>query len=249
MRAAEPLYDRIGGGYSGGRRPDPRIAARIERALGAAASVVNVGAGTGSYEPAGRRVVAVEPSPVMTAQRAAHAAPCVRGTAEALPFADGAFDAAMAILSLHHWTDKARGLAEMRRVARGPVVLFGGSDRELNTSWWLHDYFPATRALVAGRSWPPDRIAEVLGPVTLIPVPIPADCTDGFEAAYWRRPAAILDPAVWTATSALSLITAAERAAGLARLRADLASGAWREAYGHLLGRHELDLGYRVIVA
>lgn len=136
-----------------------------------------------------------------------------------------------------------------RRVARGPVVLSGGCDRELNTSWWLHDYFPATRALVAGRTYPPERMAEVLGPVTLIPVPIPADCADGFEAAYWRRPAAIADHAVWAATSALSLISEAERSAGMARLRADLVSGAWREAYGHLLEQDELDLGYRVVVA
>jgi SAM-dependent methyltransferase len=249
MRAAQPLYDRIGGRYAGGRRPDRRIAARIEQALGTAASVVNVGAGTGSYEPSERRVVAVEPSPVMAAQRPAGAAPCVRATAEALPFADGAFGAAMAILSLHHWTDKPRGLAEMRRVARGPVVLFGGCQPELNTSWWLHDYFPAARRLVFERTYPPERIAKVLGPVALIAVPIPADCVDGFEAAYWRRPAAVLDPAVWSATSALSLISEAERTAGMARLRADLASGAWREAYGYLLSEDELDLGYRVIVA
>jgi SAM-dependent methyltransferase len=247
--AAEPLYDRIGGGYTSGRRPDTRIAARLEQALGAAASVLNVGAGTGSYEPGDRRVVTVEPSPVMAAQRPADAAPCVRAAAEALPFTDGAFGAAMAVLSLHHWTDKPRGLAEMRRVSYGPVVLFGGCDRHLNTSWWLHDYFPATRKLVFERTYPPDRIAEVLGPVTLIPVPIPADCADGFEAAYWRRPAAILDPAVWAATSALSLISDAERTAGMDRLRADLASGAWREAYGYLLEQSELDLGYRVIVA
>jgi hypothetical protein len=155
----------------------------------------------------------------------------------------------MSVLSLHHWTDKSRGLAEMRRVTRGPVVLFGGNDRDLNTSWWLHDYFPATRKLVFERSYPPERIAEALGPVTLIPVPIPADCTDGFEAAYWRRPAAILDPAVWRATSALSLISDAERTAGMARLEADLASSEWRGKYGHLLELDELDLGYRVVIA
>jgi len=249
MEIPEPVYDRIGGGYTGGRRPDPRIAATLERALGAAASVVNVGAGTGSYEPGDRPVVAVEPSPVMAAQRGPGAAPCVRAVAEALPFTDGAFGAAMTVLSLHHWTDKPRGLAEMRRVTRGPVVLFCGCDRDLNTSWWLHDYFPATRKLVYERTYPAERVAEALGPVALIPVPIPADCTDGFEAAYWRRPAAILEEAVWRATSALSLISEAERTAGMARLKADLASGAWRRKYGHLLEQDELDLGYRVVVA
>jgi SAM-dependent methyltransferase len=244
-----PVYDRIGAGYTGGRREEPRIAARLARALGDADSVLNVGAGTGSYEPADRRVAAVDPSAVMLAQRPAGAAPCVRATAEALPFADGAFGAAMAVLSIHHWTDEARGLAEMRRVSRGPVVLFGGNERDLNTSWWLHDYFPATRRLVFGRTVPADRIARTLGPVTVIPVPIPADCADGFEAAYWRRPAAILDPAVWRACSALALIGDAEREAGMARLSADLASGRWRDRYGHLLGLDELDLGYRVIIA
>jgi SAM-dependent methyltransferase len=249
MGMSEPVYDRIGGGYTGGRREEPRIAARLARALGNADSVVNVGAGTGSYEPGDRRVVAVEPSPVMAAQRPAGTAPCVRAAAEALPFGDDAFGAAMAVLSIHHWMDPERGLAEMRRVSRGPVVLFGGSERALNTSWWLHDYFPATRRLVSGRTVPAERIAGTLGRVTVVPVPIPADCVDGFEAAYWRRPAAILDPAVWRACSALALISDAEREAGLARLSGDLVSGEWHRKYGYLLELDELDLGYRVIVA
>jgi SAM-dependent methyltransferase len=243
------VYDRIGAGYAGGRREEPRIAAALAAAIGDADSVLNVGAGTGSYEPRDRPVVAVEPSAVMVAQRPRRAAPAVRATAEALPFADGCFGAAMAVLSIHHWTGKARGLAEMRRVARGPVVLFGGSDSLRNTTWWLHDYFPAARRLVAGRSYPLERIAEVLGEVSAIPVPIPADCADGFEAAYWRRPQAILDPEIWRATSALSLISDDERASGMSRLSADLRSGDWERRYGHLLGLGELDLGYRVIVA
>ena len=244
-----PVYDTIGGGYTAGRRAEPRIAARLAAALAGADSVLNVGAGTGSYEPDDRPVVAVEPSPVMLAQRPAGAAPAVRAAAEALPFGDGAFGAAMAVLSLHHWADQERGLAEMRRVARGPVVLFGGTEPTLNTSWWLHDYFPATRRLVHGRNVPAGRIAAVLGPLVQVPVPIPADCADGFEAAYWRRPAAILDPAVWQATSALSLTGAADREAGMARLAADLDSGEWQRRYGHLLALDELDLGYRVLIA
>jgi SAM-dependent methyltransferase len=243
------VYDQIGSGYTGGRREEPRIAAALAGAIGEAESVLNVGAGTGSYEPRDRPVVAAEPSAVMIAQRPGHAAPAVRALAEALPFADGSFGAAMTVLSIHHWTGKARGLAEMRRVARGPVVLFGGSDWRLNTTWWLHDYFPAARRLVAGRSYPPERIAEVLGPVSVIPVPIPADCADGFEAAYWRRPQAILDPAIWRATSALSLIRDTERASGMSRLSADLRNGDWQRRYGYLLSLSELDLGYRVIVA
>jgi SAM-dependent methyltransferase len=249
MGASKPVYDRIGGSYTSGRRPDPRIAAALTAALGDADTVLNVGAGTGSYEPADRPVVAVDPSPVMLAQRPPDSAPYVQATAEALPFGDGTFGAAMAVLTIHHWRDKPRGLAEVRRVARGPLVFFGGHNRKLNTSWWLHDYFPAVHRLVAGRTYPAERIAEVLGPVEVVPVPVPADCADGFEAAYWRRPEAILDPAIWRAASALSLIPAADRAAGMARLSADLASGRWHQRHSHLLALHELDLGYCVVIA
>ena len=156
-------------------------------------------------------MVAIDPSPVMLAQRPADSAPCIRAAAEALPFGDGTFGAAMAVLTIHHWRDKPKGLAEMRRVARGPLVLFGGHNRTLNTSWWLHDYFPAqsggSLSVFFGRTYP----VEVLVPVWATP----ADCADGFEAAYWRRPEAILDLAVWRATSALSLIPASDRAAGM----------------------------------
>jgi SAM-dependent methyltransferase len=243
------VYDRIGPGYTGGRREEPRIAAALAAAVGDADSVLNVGAGTGSYEPRDRPVVAVEPSTVMVAQRPEHAAPAVRAIAEALPFADRSFGAAMAVLSIHHWAGKARGLAEMRRVARGPMVFFGGHNRRLNTSWWLHEYFPAVHRLVSRRTYPAERIAEVLGPVETVPVPIPADCADGFEAAFWQRPAAILDPAIWQATSALSLIPAADREAGMRRLAADLASGRWHDRHGHLLALDELDLGYCIVIA
>ena len=241
------IYDTIGTGYTRGRREDPRIAAQLAAALGDSATVLNVGAGTGSYEPRDRPVVAVEPSAVMLRQRPPDAAPAIQATAEALPFPDGAFGAAMAVLTIHHWRNKPRGLTEMRRVTRGPILIFSGADRTLNTSWWLHDYFPSMRELVYNRSYQPERIADVLGPVQLIPVPIPADCTDGFEAAYWRQPEAILDPAIWRATSALSLITTADRAHGMRRLAADLECGEWDRKYGHLLALPELDLGYRII--
>jgi SAM-dependent methyltransferase len=194
-------------------------------------------------------VVAVDPSPVMLAQRPADSGPCVRASAEALPFRDGAFAAAMAVLTIHHWHDKPSGLAEMRRVARGPLVFFGGHNPQPDASWWLHRYFPAAHRLVSARTYPAERIAEVLGPVETVPVPIPADCEDGFEAAYWRRPEAILDPVLWRATSALSLIPASDRAAGMARLSADLASGRWHHRYGHLLALAELDLGYCIVIA
>jgi SAM-dependent methyltransferase len=240
-----PVYDLIGGSYAQGRRVDPQIAAPIWAALGGARTVLNVGAGSGSYEPRGPRVVAVEPSVVMIAQRPRDAAPAVRAVAEALPFPDGAFDAAMGVLTMHHWADRDRGLAEMRRVARR-VVLFL-CDPQRRPRWWLGEYFPATARLEAARETRLTEVARVLGPLEVIPVPIPGDCADGFNGAYWRRPHEILDPAVWGPMSALSLIPAAERAAGMSRLRADLDSGAWERRWGHLLGLAELDLGYRVV--
>jgi SAM-dependent methyltransferase len=241
-----PVYDRIGGRYSTGRRTDPRIAAQIWAALGGARTVVNVGAGSGSYEPPDRRVVAVEPSIVMLAQRPGTTAPAVRAVAERLPFPDGAFDAAMGVLTMHHWADRDRGLAEMRRVA-GRVVLFLCDPRR-RPPWWLGHYFPATARLEAARETPVAELARVLGPLEVIPVPIPGDCADGFNGAYWRRPRAVLDPAVWGPMSAVSLISPADRAAGMSRLRADLDSGAWERRWGHLLGLAELDLGYSVAV-
>jgi SAM-dependent methyltransferase len=241
------VYDRIGGQYRSGRQEDPRIAARIGAALSDASPVVNVGGGSGSYEPRDRPVVAVEPSTVMLSQRPAGGAPAVRGVAEALPFGDDAFGAAMGVLTVHHWRDRARGLAEMRRVARGPVVLFVRDPRAV-PSWWLHHYFPATARLEASRETPLAHLAHALGGrLDVTPVPIPADCSDGFNAAYWRRPRAYLDPRVWQPMSALALIPEAERADGMRRLRTDLDSGAWDRQWGHLLALDELDLGYRVV--
>jgi SAM-dependent methyltransferase len=248
MSRPAPVYDTIGGGYAAERREDARIARAIWAALGGAASVVNVGAGAGSYEPRDRRVVAVEPSDVMRSQRPAAAAPAVKAFAEALPFSDGEFDAAMAVLSVHHWTDKARGMAELLRVARERVVLFTRVP-EAARPWWLYDYFPATARLVASRETPLREYEAALGPLVQVPVPIPADCTDGFEAAYWRRPAAILDPAVWPAMSAIALIPQSDREQGMRRLRADLDSGEWRRRQADLLELDELDLGYRVLIA
>ncbi len=243
-----PVYDEIGAGYRTRRHEDPRIASAIWQALGEAAPVLNVGAGAGSYEPRDRQVVGAEPAAVMLAQRPPSAAPAVCARAEELPFGDKAFGAAMGVLTLHHWADRARGLAELRRVSGGPVVLFTRLPEPVPT-WWLHDYFPATARLEASRQTSLTRLAAEVGePAQVIPVPIPADCTDGFNAAYWCRPHAYLDPAVWRAMSALALIPDTDRAAGMDRLRGDLASGAWRRRWGHLLGLAELDLGYRVLV-
>jgi SAM-dependent methyltransferase len=244
-----PVYDRIGGQYRRGRQQDPRIAARIWAGLSHASPVLNVGAGSGSYEPKDRPVVAVEPSEVMLAQRPAGSAPAVRAVAEALPFRDGAFGAAMGVLTVHHWSGRAQGLTEMRRVSRGPVVLFV-RDPHAVRSWWLHHYFPATAQLEASRETPLAHLAQELGGhLDVTPVPIPADCADGFNAAYWRRPRAYLDPRVWRPMSALALIPAADRADGMRRLDGDLRRGEWDLRWGHLLALDELDLGYRVVVA
>jgi SAM-dependent methyltransferase len=240
-------YDRIGMGYRLGRQQDPRIAAVIWAAIGDASPVLNVGAGTGSYEPAGRPVVACEPSAVMLSQRPP--GPVLRAVAEALPLRDGSVGAAMGVLTVHHWSDRARGLAEMRRVSRGPVVLFI-RDPEAVPWWWLYHYFPATARLEKSRETRVGELAAMLGErVEVIPVPIPADCTDGFNAAYWCRPAAYLDPEIWRPMSALALIPDADRADGMRRLAADLASGEWTRRWAHPLDLTELDLGYRVLVA
>ncbi|MGN6378632.1 MAG: class I SAM-dependent methyltransferase [Gaiellales bacterium] len=239
------VYDTIGGGYAVRRRPDPRIAAAIEAALGNARSVVNVGAGAGSYEPAERAVVAVEPSAVMIAQRPPGAAPVVRATAERLPFGDGAFDAAMAVLTIHHWDDPAGGIAEMRRVARRVVVLVW--DQPVTERFWLvREYLPQIAELDRPRAVSMRRLSELLGGADIRPLPVPHDCVDGFLGAYWRRPEAYLEADVQAAIS--SLATLGERAApGLARLAADLDSGAWRRRHADLLELDELDVGYRLV--
>jgi SAM-dependent methyltransferase len=245
----EPAYDRIGVGYRQVRRPDPRIAARIEAALGNARTVLNVGAGTGSYEPADRQVTAVEPSAVMIAQRPPEAAPVIQATAEDLPFADGSFDAAMAIITVHHWADIAAGLAEMRRVARRVAILtFDPSP--LAELWLVRDYFPRTLEIHAGLMPPIDELAAMLGPGARVEtVPIPRLCEDGFLCALWDRPEMHLDPEVRRASSVWHLMPTEETERGLAALRADLESGAWDERHGHLRTAPELDVGLRLLVS
>ena len=237
-------YDRIGLNYSDLRRPDPRIAAAIEAALGDSRTILNVGAGAGSYEPAGREVTALEPSMTMIRQRSAPAAAVVQGRAEDLPFADSSFDAAMAILTIHHWSDQARGLGEMRRVTRGPIVLltYDPSFR----GFWLFDYLPELVALDEAQMPRMSDYEGWLGAAAIAPVPIPHDCTDGFLSAYWRRPAAYLDPRVRAAMSSFWALGDVSEA--LARLEADLEGGAWAERYGELLALDRCDCGYRLVV-
>lgn len=229
------------------RREDPRIGEHIRAALGDARNVLNIGAGAGAYEPADLEVVAVEPSEVMRAQRPSVAAPAIDAAAEALPFPDDSFDAAMAVLSDHHWSDHDRGLAEMRRVARRRV-LFTWEPRTALDGWVVRDYFPGfVRFSPPGYAL--EQTLERLGAGRIEAVPVPNDCLDGFFHAYWRRPEAYLDPRVRAGISVFARLTGEEVDRGLERLKADLESGEWHRRNADLLDLEELDLGYRLIVA
>jgi SAM-dependent methyltransferase len=236
------IYDRIGVGYAGRRRPDPRIAARIDAALGDAVSVVNVGAGTGSYEPGGRRVVALEPSIEMIRQRRPDAAPAVRGVAEALPFADGTFDACLAVITMHHWADADAGMAEMRRVSRRQVVVT--FDAAVHDALWvIAEYVPEA----AATGWMPP--IDGLGGDRVEVVPVPHDCVDGFLVAPWRYPEAYLDPGMRAAASGFALMDPAAVERRMARLADDLRCGAWAARHRELLSLDELDVGLRIVVS
>jgi SAM-dependent methyltransferase len=242
------VYDRIGQGYASTRRPDRRIAQQVASAMSGMASVANVGAGAGAYEPAAT-VVAVEPSSVMIQQRPAAAAPAVRGVAESLPLRDGSVDAAMAILTVHHWTDVEAGIAELRRVARRRIAILTWDQAVFREFWLVRDYLPAAAAVSAGHAVPIPRLVELLPDARVEPVPVPHDCTDGFGAAYWRRPSAYLDPEVRSGISMLAQADPRELVDGLASLAADLESGAWHERHRALSALDRLDAGYRLIVS
>ncbi len=242
---SESLYNRIGETYSLYRQPDPRLAQAILAALGNCQRIVNVGAGTGSYEPSDRAVVAIEPSQEMIRQRPDYTAPVICASAEHLSFADGEFDAALAILSIHHWTDWQAGLREMYRVARDRVVLLTW-DPSHPGFWLVQDYFPDL--LECDRQLFPaiEAIKNVLGEIGVQVVPIPHDCIDGFLGAYWRRPAAYLDAGVRSAISTFSRITAITPR--LYHLQTDIESGKWIAHNAEILELDDLDIGYRLVI-
>jgi SAM-dependent methyltransferase len=244
MQAAQ-LYDSIGVTYTTTRQTEPRIAAHIWAALGDARTVLNVGAGTGSYEPPDREVTAVEPSAVMRAQRRPGTARCISASAGSLPFADQSFDAAMAVLSDHHWPDPVAGLREMRRVARRVVVF--QFDVVLDRCWLTRDYLPECATMHMNSVSLADRAAAI--GATMQAVPVPWDCVDGFFYAYWRRPEAYLDIRVRRGISVFSLIAEAAEQGFVQALGADLQSGRWAERNGGLLELAEADLGGRLLVA
>jgi SAM-dependent methyltransferase len=242
------LYERIGSTYLETRRTDPRIAAHIDAALGEARTVVNVGAGTGGYEPSSREVLAVEPSETMIMQRPPGSAPAVQASAEVLPFADSSFDAALAVNTVQHWNDLRAGLRELRRVARRRVVIFLRDGASGERFWLADDYLPMLD--------PSPRLARIvevieheLGPLLRVPVMLPRDCRDGVFTAYWGRPEMYLDHRVRQNISNFALAREEDVRDGLTRLRADLKSGAWDRRYGHLRLLRELDLGHRLLIA
>ncbi len=241
----QQLYDRIGQTYQPYRRPDLRIATALATALDNSASVLNVGAGTGSYEPIDREVVAAELSMTMIRQRDDTAAPVVQANSISLPFADNSFDAALAILTVHHWQDQFQGLTELSRVARDRVVVLTWDPAA--AGFWLTDYFPEILAI--------DRVifpglnvfAKALGDIEVIELPIPCNCSDGFLGAYWQRPDAYLDAGIRSAISTFTRLKDIE--ASLQALANDLDSGVWEQRYGFLCQQKELDLGYRLVIA
>lgn len=237
-------YDTIGLNYAELRKADPRIAAAIQSALGKADTVLNVGAGTGSYEPVDRKVTPVEPSIEMIRKRSASAAKAIKASANALPFDDDAFDAAMAILTVHHWPDKEAGLREVRRVTRGKIVLltFDPSHRP-----WLTDYIPQLASLDEAQMPAMSDYARWLGPVQVTSILVPHDCSDGFLYAYWRRPEAYLDARIRSGSSSFWTIGDAEP--GLQKLTHDLETGEWERRYPELLTLDAYDAGYRLVVA
>jgi len=238
------LYDTIGIDYSALRRPDPRIAAAIHAHLEGAASVLNVGAGAGSYEPTHLKVTAVEPSAAMIEQRPDGDAVVVQAAAEDLPFADKSFDASMAILTVHHWNDVGKGLREMRRVTRGKIIILTCDPRASN--FWLLDYLPELGTLDQQQMPGMADFEAVLGPVQRIAVPIPHDCTDGMLCAYWRRPHAYLDPKVRRSMSSFWRI--GDVTEPLRRLEGDLQSGEWERTYSRFLDQEACDFGYHLLV-
>jgi SAM-dependent methyltransferase len=241
-------YDANGQFYARQRRTDPRIAALVHAALGSALTVLNVGAGAGSYEPADRHVIAIEPSAAMRAQRPTHLVPAIHGVAENLPLDDRSVDAAMATLTVHQWGDLEKGLGELVRVTRGPIIVLT-FDGDALDRLWLGEYAPELFAVERRRYPAIDRIyAGLGGGCEVRPVPIPLDCADGFSEAFYGRPEQFLDPAVRKSQSAWGFVEPAVEERAVAALAADLASGAWDARFGHLRTQPWFEGAVRLIV-
>ena len=247
MRHDTVRYDRIGRTYAHTRTAEPAIAAEIEAALGEVDTILNVGAGTGSYEPTGRALLALDPSMAMLVQRPPTAAPAIRGVVEALPFASDSFDLVTAYLTLHHWTDPKTGLTEMARVAPRQLILL--CEPLQTVDFWLVDYFPEMRCLDVETTAPRiDDVADVVDIEEVRTVLVPANCRDGFAAAYWNRPEAYLDPVVRDGMSVVALLSDDVKAKAVERLRSDLSDGTWDRLHGHLRSEIAFDGGLRLLL-
>lgn len=241
-------YERHGQRYALQRQPDPRIAARIHAALGDAHTVLNIGAGAGSYEPLDRHVIAIEPSAVMRAQRPAHLAPAIHGVAEAIPLDDQSVDAAMATVTIHHWSDVRKGLRELRRVTRGPVVIMA-FDPERVSDFWLNDYAPEVLRVTQRRDPQLSLVSDALGGrASVLPLPVPRDCVDGFQEAFYARPEAFLREEVRRAQSSWGFLAPGEEARSVEKLAEALRSGAWDAKHGALRNQAEYIGSLRLIV-
>lgn len=239
-------YSIVGQNYSNLRKPDPKIAALIDAELERVKTVVNIGAGTGSYEPKDKQVTAVEPSETMIVQRKNNENITVyRANAENLPFRSNSFDAALAILTIHHWNDWKKGLEEALRVAKSKVVIFTWIG--MPKDFWLFNYFPEIEHIDKALFPTLEQFSSVLGDIEVTDIPIPANCTDGFLCAYWARPAFYLDARIRSAISTFSRIQDVNR--GVLRLAEDLECGKWKKRYGHILEQQEVDFGYRLVVS
>ncbi len=245
--AGDANYGIIGLGYARYRRPEPQIAALIVAELGDARTVLNVGAGAGSYEPVDRAVTAVEPSAAMWAQRPAHLLRAIDAVAQDLPFEDGAFDAALATFTVHQWPDLKAGLTEIRRVTRGPIVIMT-CDRDELDRFWLDAYAPEVTAVEAGRYPPISTLVDLLGDAKVISVPIPLNCSDGFGEAYYGRPEMLLDPGARLACSAWSFVDSTVESRFVAELSHDLETGAWDKKYGYLRSQPHFDGSLKLVI-
>jgi SAM-dependent methyltransferase len=243
-----PEYERVGIGYASNRRADPRICDQITAALSGCRTVVNVGAGTGSYEP-NSCLVAVEPSRRMIEQRTVRSCPCVQSVAEALPFRDKGFDGALAVLTIHHWADLKAGLREMRRVARKRVVILTWEPEAAREFWLTRDYLPELVALDAGRFPSMRFLRDLFGTIELQTVPVPHDCSDGFAGAFWKNPEKYLNPEVRRSMSGFARLETEIVEQALERLAGDLRSGLWYRRNRDLFDLDVCDLGYRLVIA
>ncbi len=246
-----PRYDAIGHGYSSTRREDPELRDRIHAALGDSRTVVNVGAGTGSYEPSDRHVVAIEPSDVMARQRPAGRVPALRGTAAPLPLRDHSVDAAMAVLTIHHWDDQREsGVRELRRVARGPVVIVT-YDADVCSEMWLNrDYLPEAAALDQATFPPIDELIGWLGGhVRVEPIMNSRNTPDWTLGSFWAHPERVLDAEARRATSAFARMDAVVLDRVVAEIARDIDNGVWDSRNGHLRALPEYDVGMRLLIA